>query len=106
MTKVPTVPHVHRGQAKVTCSVYGHVHTFSIQTGSVYSPSRAIADMPISDARRHVNKMCMAANVPLVESGTAGYLGQVQPILKVRYNLKNSYGTEPSASSHIDGFFN
>ncbi|RDX46452.1 hypothetical protein OH76DRAFT_1406967 [Lentinus brumalis] len=36
------------------------------------------------DARRHVNKMCIAANVPLVESGTAGYLGQVQPILKDR----------------------
>ncbi|KAI0827190.1 hypothetical protein BC628DRAFT_1371359 [Trametes gibbosa] len=36
------------------------------------------------DARRHVNKMCMAANVPLVESGTAGYLGQVQPIIKDR----------------------
>ncbi|KDR70218.1 hypothetical protein GALMADRAFT_103373 [Galerina marginata CBS 339.88] len=34
------------------------------------------------DARRHVNKMCIAAKVPLVESGTAGYLGQVQPILK------------------------
>ncbi|KAF9531343.1 hypothetical protein CPB83DRAFT_848881 [Crepidotus variabilis] len=33
------------------------------------------------DARRHVNKMCMAAGVPLVESGTAGYLGQVQPLL-------------------------
>jgi hypothetical protein len=28
--------------------------------------------------------MCMAAKVPLVESGTAGYLGQVQPLLKVR----------------------
>ncbi|KAI0718410.1 hypothetical protein C8T65DRAFT_638983 [Cerioporus squamosus] len=36
------------------------------------------------DARRHVNKMCIAANVPLVESGTAGYLGQVQPILRDR----------------------
>ncbi|VDC03017.1 unnamed protein product, partial [Peniophora sp. CBMAI 1063] len=36
------------------------------------------------DARRHVNKMCMAANIPLVESGTAGYLGQVQPIIKDR----------------------
>jgi ubiquitin-like 1-activating enzyme E1 B len=36
-----------------------------------------------SDARRHVNKMCMAGNIPLVESGTAGYLGQVQPLLKV-----------------------
>ncbi|KAG8740350.1 E1 ubiquitin-activating protein uba2 [Ceratobasidium sp. 414] len=33
------------------------------------------------DARRHVNKMCLAAAVPLVESGTAGYLGQVQPLL-------------------------
>ncbi|KAI5119541.1 hypothetical protein M0805_008527 [Coniferiporia weirii] len=36
------------------------------------------------DARRHVNKMCLAAGVPLVESGTAGYLGQVQPIVKGR----------------------
>ncbi|KAJ7768457.1 hypothetical protein B0H16DRAFT_317374 [Mycena metata] len=34
------------------------------------------------DARRHVNKMCMAAKIPLVESGTAGYLGQVQPLIK------------------------
>lgn len=31
-----------------------------------------------------MNKMCMAAEIPLVESGTAGYLGQVQPLLKVR----------------------
>ncbi|KAF8836558.1 hypothetical protein BDN67DRAFT_1014595 [Paxillus ammoniavirescens] len=36
------------------------------------------------DARRHVNKMCIAAGVPLVESGTAGYLGQVQPLVKDR----------------------
>ena len=28
-------------------------------------------------ARSHVNRMCLAADVPLVESGTAGYLGQV-----------------------------
>ncbi|KAJ6460974.1 hypothetical protein C8R45DRAFT_912447 [Mycena sanguinolenta] len=34
------------------------------------------------DARRHVNKMCLASQIPLVESGTAGYLGQVQPIIK------------------------
>ncbi|KAJ2847116.1 E1 ubiquitin-activating protein uba2, partial [Coemansia brasiliensis] len=32
------------------------------------------------DARRHVNKMCLAASVPLIESGTAGYLGQVTVI--------------------------
>ena len=35
------------------------------------------------DARRHVNKMCLAADVPLIESGTTGFNGQVQPIIKV-----------------------
>lgn len=34
------------------------------------------------DARRHVNKMCLAADVPLVESGTTGFNGQVQVIKK------------------------
>ncbi|KAH8601231.1 hypothetical protein B0O99DRAFT_251908 [Bisporella sp. PMI_857] len=34
------------------------------------------------DARRHVNKMCLAADIPLVESGTTGFNGQVQLIKK------------------------
>lgn len=34
----------------------------------------------------------MAARVPLVESGTAGYLGQVQPLLKVRVACEVSVG--------------
>ncbi|KAJ3113534.1 E1 ubiquitin-activating protein uba2 [Physocladia obscura] len=33
-------------------------------------------------ARKHVNLMCRAANRPLIESGTAGYLGQVAVHLK------------------------
>jgi len=28
-------------------------------------------------ARNHVNRLCLAADIPLVESGTAGYDGQV-----------------------------
>lgn len=36
------------------------------------------------EARRHVNRLCVAANVPLIESGTQGYLGQVTPMLKDR----------------------
>lgn len=58
------------------------------------------------DARRHVNKMCMAANIPLVESGTAGYLGQVQPILKVKCTARIRptptlivFRTKPNAST-------
>ena len=35
------------------------------------------------DARRHVNKMCLAADVVLIESGTTGFNGQVQVIKKV-----------------------
>lgn len=34
------------------------------------------------DARRHVNRMCLAADVPLIESGTTGYNGNVQVICK------------------------
>ncbi|CAG8792001.1 15681_t:CDS:10 [Cetraspora pellucida] len=34
------------------------------------------------DARRHVNTMCLVANIPLVESGSEGYLGQVTIIKK------------------------
>ncbi|EMC91757.1 hypothetical protein BAUCODRAFT_38897 [Baudoinia panamericana UAMH 10762] len=33
-------------------------------------------------ARRHVNRMCLAADVPLIESGTTGFNGQVQAIKK------------------------
>ncbi len=29
------------------------------------------------EARRHVNRLCLSAGVPLIESGTEGYLGQV-----------------------------
>ena len=33
-------------------------------------------------ARSHVNRMCLAANVPLIESGSEGYLGQLSLIKK------------------------
>ncbi|KAH7347696.1 SUMO-activating enzyme subunit uba-2 [Plectosphaerella cucumerina] len=34
------------------------------------------------EARRHVNHMCLAADVPLIESGTTGFNGNVQVIKK------------------------
>ncbi|XP_060066201.1 SUMO-activating enzyme subunit 2-like [Ylistrum balloti] len=43
-------------------------------------------------ARNHVNRMCLAADIPLVESGTAGYLGQVTVIKK---SLTECYECQP-----------
>lgn len=40
------------------------------------------------EARRHVNRMCLLANVVLVESGTTGFNGQVQTIKKVGSSMK------------------
>ncbi|XP_049850617.1 SUMO-activating enzyme subunit 2-like [Schistocerca gregaria] len=33
------------------------------------------------EARRHVNRVCLAAKTPFVDSGTNGWLGQVQPFI-------------------------
>ncbi|GAC97279.1 hypothetical protein PHSY_004864 [Pseudozyma hubeiensis SY62] len=44
------------------------------------------------DARRWVNKMCVASGVPLLESGTTGFRGQVQPI---RPGLTECYDCQP-----------
>ena len=46
-------------------------------------------------ARRHVNRLCFTAGVPLIESGTQGYLGQVQFI----FNPKNC--PEPGQNSKV-----
>lgn len=43
------------------------------------------------DARKHINRLCLAAGVPLIESGTEGYFGQVQPIIQVCL-LSTSFG--------------
>ncbi|KAK3851796.1 hypothetical protein Pcinc_041577 [Petrolisthes cinctipes] len=46
-------------------------------------------------ARNHVNRMCLAADIPLVESGTAGYLGQVTVIKK---GVTECYECQPKPS--------
>ncbi|CAF4865150.1 unnamed protein product [Pieris macdunnoughi] len=45
-------------------------------------------------ARNHVNRMCLAADVPLVETGTAGYAGQVELIKR---GLTQCYECLPKA---------
>ncbi|KNC55600.1 SUMO-activating enzyme subunit 2 [Thecamonas trahens ATCC 50062] len=57
---------------------------FDAQFGTAYFSSfglvfNALDNLP---ARRHVNRLCLSTNTPLIESGTAGYLGQVTVIRK------------------------
>ena len=49
--------------------------TFSIEFIATFSIVLNALDNV--DARRHVNRLCLAAQVPLIDSGTTGYLGQV-----------------------------
>ena len=46
-------------------------------------------------ARNHVNRMCLTADIPLIESGTAGYNGQVELIKK---GLTQCYECSPKAA--------
>lgn len=46
-------------------------------------------------ARNHVNRMCLTANVPLIESGTAGYNGQVELIKR---GVTQCYECTPKAA--------
>lgn len=39
-------------------------------------------------ARRHVNRMCVSISKPIIESGTSGYLGQVEPLIYLKANGK------------------
>ena len=48
-----------------------------------------------TSARKHVNRLCMQADVPLIESGTMGYNGQVQPICR---SVFECYDCQPKSS--------
>lgn len=54
------------------------------QFGPEYFKRFAIAMNALDniDARRHVNRMCLASDIPLIDGGTAGYYGQVTTIKK------------------------
>lgn len=50
------------------------------------------------DARRHVNRLCLAADVPLFDSGTTGYVGQVTAIQR---GVTACYDCKPKATQKV-----
>ena len=87
----------HVGQSKAAVAAKA-VHKFNQDVdvtphhGNIKDPRFGVAYMKTFDvifnaldnidARRHVNRICIAAERPLVDGGTSGYLGQVTTIQK------------------------
>lgn len=44
------------------------------------------------EARRHMNRLCLISDIPLIETGTAGYEGQAELIKK---DLTQCYDCAP-----------
>ena len=56
---------------------HGNVKDSSFDVTFVRSFDVVLNGLDNLEARKHVNRLCLAAEVPLIESGTTGYLGQV-----------------------------
>ncbi len=60
------------------------------------------------EARRHVNRLCLAAETPLIESGTAGYLGQVMFTMNAHLSWlrqKQMQGKQIACSKSTHAYF-
>ena len=69
-SRIPPDEHVPCGQANIKEPQYN--------VGWFKGFDLVLNGLDNLEARRHVNRLCLAAEVPLVESGTAAYLGQVR----------------------------
>ena len=90
--------HINQGKAQVSSSVartlFAHTDSVKLQPihGSIQSQdynvdffrqfTMVVNALDNRQARTHVNRMCLAADVPLIESGSEGYLGQTFVIKK------------------------
>ena len=61
---------------------YGNIKDGKFNINYFKSFSIVLNALDNVEARKHVNRMCLAAKVPLIDSGTTGYLGQVTCIFK------------------------
>jgi len=87
--------HVDRGKSEVACEAVRNWSTgvnIKAHTGNIkesqygvdyFSQFDAVVNaLDNLEARRHVNRLCLAADKPLLEAGSTGHLGQVTVIKK------------------------
>lgn len=61
----------------VVTPIHGSIQSQDFDVDKFRSYTFVINALDNIAARSHVNRMCLAADVPLIESGSEGYLGQV-----------------------------
>ena len=64
-------------QSQSLCHRQGNVKESQFDKEYFKRFSLVLSGLDNVEARRHVNRLCLSAGVPLIESGTEGYLGQV-----------------------------
>uniref|UniRef100_A0A183SB78 ThiF domain-containing protein n=1 Tax=Schistocephalus solidus TaxID=70667 RepID=A0A183SB78_SCHSO len=77
-----------------------HASIFSLQFGPEFFEEFDIVFNALDNqaARRHVNRMCVNIGKAVIESGTSGYLGQVEPLL-----FKSAKSVNGRASNALAG---
>ncbi|KAL6260008.1 hypothetical protein P5V15_009915 [Pogonomyrmex californicus] len=99
--------HIGKSKASIACEtaltfnpdvkvIYYHDSIISSEFGLSFFKRFTVVLNALDNraARNHVNRMCLSADIPLIESGTAGYEGQVELIKK---GLSQCYECTPKA---------
>eukprot|EP00762_Andalucia_godoyi_P008333 ANDGO_07334.mRNA.1 SUMO-activating enzyme subunit 2 len=79
-----------RNMAASNTSIVVKSHVGPLQNPTFSDPTFLLKyDMVLNaldniEARKHANRLCAALGIPVIESGTAGFLGQTQPMIYPR----------------------
>ena len=79
---------------------HGNVKDEKFDIGFVKGFDVVLNGLDNLEARKHVNRLCLAAEIPLVESGTTGYLGQVTVHEGNKSNACFECSPKPTPKSH------
>lgn len=79
-TAATAVEKMLKGRCKVE-AIVGNIKDPQFDTKFFSKFDVVLNALDNTEARRHVNRMCLAAKVPMVESGSTGYLGQVTVVV-------------------------
>ena len=108
--------HVGRPKAQVAAEIvrqfnpkvslishYGNVKDAKFGVSFIQSFHLVLNALDNVEARRHVNRICVAANVLLIDAGTTGYIGQ---ITSIKRGITACYDCTPKPMQKVENISN